>query len=555
MTTRALLDTVFEKYSIVVGSQTDATPPPKPSVPAMKPGQLSGPAAPLRQPVTPAPPTMPQPKPASLPPPPALPPSAPPSTPMTSVPAPSIVPAQPTTTVPTTESPNTPVMTPAPAQTVVTGGSAPKGNYIPPAPTPVQYEELTSHLSDSSVPVEQRQQFAQKFLQDRVNASPELMRGFRDIQAGNANTPEAQKYQAQLKAAQDEFVQQHVQQAVQNNPDATQNPQTFGQFASQAANDALQKFQSMPMPMQLMMGIGLPMGLIGAMSSLFGEGGMGMGLLGALGLGAAGVGAAAGGMLGQDAQNMVGDAAYNMGTFFGAMPEKADLAPLLADDPIAALTGGAGSGDLSREAVKQKVEAGRAQAAQLQKLMDAPLPPEVKMRLMQKLDPRIDSPEKAQKAFTNAGALLQSYNNPDSPFAKQLQQGEDYGNDNTWSGWWKERYVRNFGLPKTSSANMNIVSLIEKWAFNDMDAKELNDLKTQSSRGVSYRVEDATRLNNLQKRQQAEQPTSKATVMAACQKAARCWAGYEPVPGKKPYSNDSCRPVGSKKKKKDTKKK
>lgn len=31
-------------------------------------------------------------------------------------------------------------------------------------------------------------------------------------------------------------------------------------------------------------------------------------------------------------------------------------------------------------------------------------------------------------------------------------------------------------------------------------------------------------------------------------KIARCWEGYEPVPGKKPYSNDSCRPVGSKKK-------
>ena len=30
--------------------------------------------------------------------------------------------------------------------------------------------------------------------------------------------------------------------------------------------------------------------------------------------------------------------------------------------------------------------------------------------------------------------------------------------------------------------------------------------------------------------------------------AGRCWTGYEPVPGKKPYSNDSCRPVGSKKK-------
>jgi hypothetical protein len=38
-------------------------------------------------------------------------------------------------------------------------------------------------------------------------------------------------------------------------------------------------------------------------------------------------------------------------------------------------------------------------------------------------------------------------------------------------------------------------------------------------------------------------------------KLARCWAGYEPVPGKAPYSEDSCRPVGSgKKKKKENKK-
>lgn len=37
-------------------------------------------------------------------------------------------------------------------------------------------------------------------------------------------------------------------------------------------------------------------------------------------------------------------------------------------------------------------------------------------------------------------------------------------------------------------------------------------------------------------------------------KIARCWKGYEPVPGKKPYSEDSCRPQGSKKKKKMKKK-
>jgi hypothetical protein len=38
------------------------------------------------------------------------------------------------------------------------------------------------------------------------------------------------------------------------------------------------------------------------------------------------------------------------------------------------------------------------------------------------------------------------------------------------------------------------------------------------------------------------------------EKAARCWTGYEPVPGKKPYSEDSCRPKGSSTKKEKEKK-
>lgn len=40
---------------------------------------------------------------------------------------------------------------------------------------------------------------------------------------------------------------------------------------------------------------------------------------------------------------------------------------------------------------------------------------------------------------------------------------------------------------------------------------------------------------------------------AAKQAASRCWSGYEPVPGKTPYSEDSCRPIGSKSKKKEKK--
>lgn len=49
-------------------------------------------------------------------------------------------------------------------------------------------------------------------------------------------------------------------------------------------------------------------------------------------------------------------------------------------------------------------------------------------------------------------------------------------------------------------------------------------------------------------------PAEKAASMIALlaqtmAKQARCWEGYEPVPGKEPYSEDSCRPKGSSKKK------
>lgn len=55
----------------------------------------------------------------------------------------------------------------------------------------------------------------------------------------------------------------------------------------------------------------------------------------------------------------------------------------------------------------------------------------------------------------------------------------------------------------------------------------------------------------------AQTPMAKAgalmAVSAVLDKKARCWKGYEPVPGKAPYSNGSCRPMGSKKKKNEKK--
>jgi hypothetical protein len=50
--------------------------------------------------------------------------------------------------------------------------------------------------------------------------------------------------------------------------------------------------------------------------------------------------------------------------------------------------------------------------------------------------------------------------------------------------------------------------------------------------------------------QQVYLPAFYLGVHEELQKHARCWEGYEPVPGKEPYSEDSCRPKKSKKEKK-----
>jgi hypothetical protein len=77
------------------------------------------------------------------------------------------------------------------------------------------------------------------------------------------------------------------------------------------------------------------------------------------------------------------------------------------------------------------------------------------------------------------------------------------------------------------------------------------------------RVPDNPKTPDVNESQQAQQKidavlaaiktsmfNEKLAAILVMQKAARCWSGYEPVPGKKPYSEDSCRPIGSKKKKK-----
>lgn len=571
MTTAQILQSAMKKYAnngLSAPKLTTSNAAGSVSAFAPKAPALSSPTQSLAKPMTmttggSAPTGLTPPKPLAPPPPP---PPVNPTTPVLSTPnqplslaQPAPAPAAPAPAAPQMTGPTQPqpivsntqgTMTDTQGKPVQTSGPAPEVK-------PVAFAEIEGKLNDSNIPVEQRKQFAEKFVTDHLTQNPELVQGFRDAQAGK-NTPQAQAYQAKFKSAQDAYIQQQVQA----DPQKAATPQGFGEIV----NNAMSTFQNMPPAMQAMVGIGIPMGLIGVMSSLFGGGGMGMGIMGMLGLGAGVVGGAAGGMFGQGAQNMAADAAYQMGSFFGAVPEgrKGSLDALRGEDAIARLTSGPSLADTTSalwdpKAFSKTVQQKMQQAEQVKKLMA--MPEGMRPQFLRNIDPSL-SPEDAVIVARNAAQIAAQMEDPNSAVAKMLQDGKEFvanpekvRNQKAWdavTGWvpgtdaWANQAQATPMKETRSSANMNLNKYIEKWAFNDMDAKELSDLESWQMTTKKYDADKVRRLYELQKRQVANKP--KEHVIDLTMKCARCWAGYEPVPGKKPYSNDSCRPVGSKKK-------
>ena len=99
---------------------------------------------------------------------------------------------------------------------------------------------------------------------------------------------------------------------------------------------------------------------------------------------------------------------------------------------------------------------------------------------------------------------------------------------------------------------MNINKLIEKWAGA---LERLEDKPQQVKRKKApYKLPEKFVQPAEGAAPVRASAMKKADVAVLCQKAARCWAGYEPVPGAKAYSRGSCRPKGSKKTQKEMKK-
>jgi len=555
-------------------------PPPAQTPPAATPATPApagpqGGAPPISLPPVGAPPaTPPQPSPAPQPavtPPqaPVLQPAAAPQPSAVTTPAatPAAAPGQPAAT-PTTS--GQPAVGAAPAQGA-------QQQPAPAAPAPATDQDIIARLpKGNKLPPEQQAEFARgmtTWLNDPKNK--DALQGANDLKAGK-NTPQAQQFNAAMEQRQKEFTEERTRALAAADPQAAATPQGWAGMFSQAS----QQWDQMPQEMKMVMGLGLGGGLLGMASSMFGEGGMGMGILGLLGIGGGLATGAAGGMFGQGAQKFTSDMAYDVGSFFGAVPEAGSMGgkfnQLKSPDAIQQLSAPPTALDKLRaySLPKQEQASVRGQLAMADKVKDfMRIPAPMRANWLQKMDPSL-SPQEAATVAQNLETMSTQMADAQSPLAQKIQTGRAFANaedpskyvrqqatdtvNNTVQqaksigshvakGLWERMTKRN------SDKNMNINKLIEKWAFNAMDAKELSDLKAEEAKGAPYRVESARRENNLQMRQEADAP-SKEVVMAACQKAARCWSGYEPVPGAKKFSKGSCRPKGSKKTQKEMKK-
>ena len=450
-----------------------------------------------------------------------------------------------------------------------------QGNALTPT-HPEAQKAVTARLGDESRPIAERTAEGKQVLQDVVEAAgPEAKQGLQDLSAGNKDTPAAQQLQSKSDAAIEQEAKNRISEKMQQDPNMT--PQQAGEMM----NDIMQSFNNMPEPMKWMMGLGLGGGLLGVLGGMFGGGG-GMGLLGVLGLGAAGLAGAAGGMFGQGAQDTLGGALGSIGQATGMIPKNMDLSALKGDDAVGkAVADSSGGGILgglkawwdpkgTAKAVQGKLDS----ANNLQRLMA--VPEGMRAGLLKQISPN-SSPAEIQQMLANAKSLHGAMNDPKHQLSQNMAKSRSFAAD-------PEKYIRNnswFG----SAVGSSLTDPDQRGWGSDMlaysnpitgTATGLYDMGRNAYEGdwwgvgrgalntASSFIPGGSLLKGLgragiQGVSHMMKPASDQRAIALTKqwlKEARCWKGYEPVPGKAPYSENSCRPIGSKKKsKKKTEKK
>ena len=384
---------------------------------------------------------------------------------------------------------------PAAAQSVAPPVSTPVSTHVGTADNKFE-PELVAQMQNAKTPEEQKvvQQAAVGKVKQIVDSDPVGGQGVKDIQAGKTDTAEAKEVQARIDTAESQRTAEELENLKKAHPEADiSDPKTYGIFLSQAA----EKAKSLPFEHKLLMGLGLGGGLIGILSSLFGDTGMAGGLLGMLGLAVGGAAGAAGGVFGNQAQAATGKMMGDVGNFMGMIPNE-------ARDANNFRPGSAASKAFEAKVQNTLFTEGPAAA---QKMVDA----------------RTAQFAPLEQAYAQSPSLAHTYlmgteNGPKTPEEAEALYQQMLG-----------QVTQARALSKNTTA--------ARGAINNAGAAvgdAYNNLKNfwstkKSKEGASMNI--------------AQQIFFKQAV----QKAARCWAGYEPVPGKAPYSDNSCRPKRKKK--------
>lgn len=319
-------------------------------------------------------------------------------------------------------------------------------------------------------------------------------------QAGAAlQNPEGSEATNLAQAGQRNFIDENMAQA-------PSDPNSFGSFM----NQTVERFNAMPMEMKIGLGLGIGGGLMGLMGSL-NNGGIGNFLMAALGLGGAGLVAANSGLLGDNAQHMLGTGIMNAGSALGfEMPQKQDLSQLMADDPFAE------SSNLGMLSDPDAINAAVAKADQSKQDLAAlqAAPAWLRPSLLRAIDPEnIQTAEDADRAAANAQRVYNTLNDPESDVSKKIESGRSWAN----SGW----------NPRTWGKTSSYSRALTKYAFNAMDAKEMHDLKHEQDK--KYDLKNSRRLRQLEMRKEHDctklQPrvTGHVTV-AVIKRAIASWA-------------------------------
>ena len=422
-----------------------------------------------------------------------------------------------------TQAPNTP------KQLAITGAGTADKAFAP----------LMTKMQNATTPQQKQalQQEVSSTFKQHMAENPIYQQGIADMQAGKNDTEGAKALQGNMDKYKNTQVYEEFEKLKQAHPEANlSDHKTYASFLSQASNTAMTKFNEMPMEQKLLTGLGLGGGLIGILSSMFGEGGMTGGLLGMLGLAAGGMAGAAGGMFGDQAQATTGKMMGDMGNFFGLIPDEArdasnfnEAAAQKTRDSIAGAMRGAKPGE-GAQIGQQMLTAERAKFEPLRNLYKINPQGAYSMLMGMKNGPQ--TADDAAKLYARLNTQYDETGQKGYLFNQTLAAARKEH---------REALNAKYDGPKPTWLNPAVgaraAASAKRFIAGQMTDEDLQ--KRVYDMGFEKQMAENGANTNI-----AQQIFFKQAV----QKAARCWAGYEPVPGKAPYSDNSCRPKRKKKK-------